>query len=314
MWALPAIPDVGSRYRIVMTSTVARVARNLPPALVRRARAAAEAGLEPVPTRDAATVVLLRDGLDGPETYLLRRVPSMTFAAGMYVFPGGVVDPRDADADLAWRGPVPSDWAGRLSADAALAGALVCAAVRETFEESGVLLASPADDPADTIVEDTRDAGWEADRQALVDHSLAFSALLARGRLALRADLLAPWAHWITPEFEERRYDTRFFVAAMPARQLTRDVGGEADRVTWVRPADAVRAANRGEAAMLAPTLTTLDELATFPEVAAILAAAPTRRIAPILPRAVVDGDDVRLLVPGDPGYDAAGDGSVGSR
>ncbi|MGH3360506.1 MAG: NUDIX hydrolase, partial [Nocardioidaceae bacterium] len=96
---------------------------------------------EPVRPVDAATVVLLRDGADGLEAYFLRRQPTMAFAAGMYVFPGGRVDPRDADADVRWVGPPPSAWAARFGCDESLARALVCAAVRETYEESDVLLA-----------------------------------------------------------------------------------------------------------------------------------------------------------------------------
>src|SRR4051795_9795578 len=114
--------------------------------------------------RHASTVVLLRDRPDGMEAYLLRRTRTMAFAAGMYVFPGGSVDPRDeALADDAWVGPPPQQWAGLLSADAALAKALVCAAVRETFEESGVLLAGT---DADHVVADTTGEDWERDRLA----------------------------------------------------------------------------------------------------------------------------------------------------
>ena len=88
-------------------------------------------------------MVLLREGHVGPEVYLLRRQTSMAFAGGMCVFPGGGVDPRDHDASVAWAGPSPAEWAERLACDESLARALVCAAVRETFEESGVLLAGP---------------------------------------------------------------------------------------------------------------------------------------------------------------------------
>ena len=92
--------------------------------------------------KGAATVVLLRDQAGGPpEVYLLRRHLGMAFAAGMYAFPGGTVDVRDSDREVAWAGPTPAEWGRRLSCDEATARALVCAAVRETFEESGVLLA-----------------------------------------------------------------------------------------------------------------------------------------------------------------------------
>src|SRR3712207_1025421 len=205
--------------------------RALPADLVARAREFEERGAQPAPTRDAATVVLLRDAPEfGVEVYLLRRVTSMSFAAGMHVFPGGSVDPRDADAEIAWAGPTAAEWSDRLGADEPLARALVCAAVRETFEESGVLLAGPS---SDEVLADVSGEDWEADRQALLDRSLAFSAMLQRRGLVLRADLFRPWNHWITPEVEPKRFDTRFFVAALPQGQTPRDVGGEADEVHW---------------------------------------------------------------------------------
>jgi 8-oxo-dGTP pyrophosphatase MutT (NUDIX family) len=281
-------------------------ARALPDRLVARARAVAGSAAAgphlPAEPRAAATVVLVRDRRDGPgvEAYLLRRVASMAFAAGMHVFPGGSVDPRDADATVAWAGPPAREWAGVLSADEPLARALVCAAVRETFEESGVLLAGPS---ADAVVADTTGRQWETDRAALVDRSLAFADFLARRALVLRADLLRPWAHWITPEFEELRYDTRFFVAALPSGQRTRDVGGEADTVAWVRPEEALGRHRRGEMAMLPPTVVTLAELAAYASATDVLAAGTARDINPVLPRIVITDEDVRMLLPGDPDY-----------
>src|SRR5215210_4680744 len=145
---------------------------SLPPDLVERARAFARGTGVVSPTRDAATVVLLRDRPAGPEVYLLRRAPSMAFAAGMHVFPGGSVDPRDAAQATAWAGPPPSHWAGLLGCDEELARALVCAAVRETFEESGILLAGSS---PDDVVADTTEASWEDDRLALLDRSLSLA-------------------------------------------------------------------------------------------------------------------------------------------
>jgi 8-oxo-dGTP pyrophosphatase MutT (NUDIX family) len=275
--------------------------RGLPPQIIEQARAVERGEVTPAQVRHASTVVLLRDAANGPEAYLLRRTRTMAFAAGMYVFPGGSVDPRDESlADSAWSGPAPGGWAGLLSADERLAKALVCAAVRETFEESGVLLAGTAE----AVVDDTTGDDWEQDRLALVDRSLSFAAMLERRGLALRADLLRPWAHWITPEFEPKRFDTRFFVAALPAGQRTRDVGGEADRVTWIRPQDALDALGRGEIGMLPPTAFTLSELATYGDVASVLAAGHDRDIKPVLPKLVVgDDDEARLLLPHDEGY-----------
>jgi 8-oxo-dGTP pyrophosphatase MutT (NUDIX family) len=242
------------------------------------------------------------------QVYLIRRVSSMAFAAGATVFPGGSVDLRDAHLpDRYWSGPQPSEWTGALGADVDLSRALVCAAVRETFEESGVVLAGPT---AESVVADIRDDGWETDRKALLDRSLAFAELLERRSLVLRADLLRPWAHWITPEIETRRFDTRFFVAALPSGQRTRDVGGEADQVFWMRPRDAVAAAVSNEIALMPPTMATLTELSGYDDVDAVLTAATAREVAPILPKVTVvepDGDGgsprLRFFLPGDAGY-----------
>ncbi len=250
----------------------------------------------PVVPKGAATVVLLRDQPGGrPEVYLLRRHLEMAFAAGMYAFPGGTVDVRDSDREVAWAGPTPAEWGRRLSCDEANARALVCAAVRETFEESGVLLAGAS---LDSVVDDTTGDDWEADRAGLVDRSLGFADLLGRRGLVLRTDLLATWAHWITPEFEPRRYDTRFFVAAMPPGQRTRDVSGEADSVVWMTPAAAVAGVDAGVMAMLPPTYLTLRDMLAFGTVDAALAAAPARHIRTVVPGVEVIGDEGFLTLP----------------
>jgi 8-oxo-dGTP pyrophosphatase MutT (NUDIX family) len=267
----------------------------LPDRLAERARDISEGRVEAAAPRDASTVILLRDSSEGLLVYLLRRVSSMKFAPGAYVFPGGSVDRRDGDLAVAWSGPSPAEWGSAFGATETLARELVCAAVRETFEESGVLLAGPA---SDAIVPDTSGDDWEADRQALLDRSQSLAELLARRGLVLRGDLLRPWAHWITPEIEERRYDTRFFVAALPDGQRTRDVSTESDRVTWVRPGDAAAAARRGDMPMLPPTLVTLTELAAYDSVADVLAA--VRTVRPRLPEARVTGDGVFLFLPED--------------
>ena len=257
----------------------------LPPSI---AQHAVRHGGEIAPTRDAATVVLLRDGDDGVEAYLMRRQRSMSFAAGMYVFPGGGVDPRDSDTDVAWAGPDPTTWAERLGCSTELARTLVCAAVRETYEEAGVLLAGP---DAQTVVGDTSGADWEEDRRALEAHSLAFSDFLRRRSLVLRTDLLGAWTHWITPDFEPKRFDTRFFVAVMPQGQRVGALTGEADHASWMPLRTALASVDAGEMAMLPPTEVTCLELATLPSADAVLEAARRRRIVPVQPRLVeVDG------------------------
>ncbi len=250
--------------------------------------------MEPAAPRDAATVVLLRPAASGGfEVYLLRRRRSMAFAPGAHVFPGGSVDPRDADADVAWAGPGPGEWARILQGSAAVARALICAAVRETFEESGVLLAGPA---PDGVVADTRGEDWEADRHALLDRSLSLAGLLQRRGLVLRSDLLRPWARWITPALERRRFDTRFFAAALPGSQRTRHVGGEADEVVWLAPSAAIGAARKGEIMLMPPTAVTLAELARHDSLAGVLAASGD--MTPREPHISVSGDAAWLNIP----------------
>jgi 8-oxo-dGTP pyrophosphatase MutT (NUDIX family) len=203
----------------------------------------------------------------------------MPFAPGMYAFPGGSVDPRDADADVRWAGPDASVWGARFGQPPRVAQAIVCAAVREVFEESGVLLAGP---DASTVVGDVSGDDWEAQRAALVARKLGFAELLRDRDLVLRGDLLAPWSRWITPEFEPRRYDTYFFLARLPDGQLTRNVGGEADEVRWLRPAE------RRELAMLPPTRATLAQLDAYHSIAELVTAAGVRDAAtPVIPHLV---------------------------
>ncbi|WZH52010.1 MAG: NUDIX hydrolase [Nocardioides alkalitolerans] len=259
----------------------------LDPEVVTRAQEYAAGRHTPAEPRDAATVVLLREGrgdVPGPEVYLLRRQASMAFAAGMAVFPGGGVDPRDFDAELsrdAWAGPSPADWAVRLGVDEHLALALVCAAVRETFEESGVLLAGPS---ADEVVADTTGDDWEADRVALESRELAFTAFLARRGLVVRTDLLGLWDAWTTPVFEPRRFRTWFFVAALPEGQRTRDVSRESSSVVWLPAATAVEQAEADELAMMPPTYLTCLDVAAQDGPAAALAEAATREAVMFTP------------------------------
>ena len=248
----------------------------------------------PAVPRDAATVMLLRHSDAGLEVYMLRRKPTMAFAPGAQVFPGGSVDPRDSDEQVAWAGPDAAEWGQVFDAPPALARALVCAAVRETFEESGVLLAGES---ADSVVADTTSDEWEADRQALLDHSVSLAELLARRGLVLRADLLRPWSRWITPVIEPRRFDTRFFAAALPSGQRTRDVGGEAAEVAWLQPGDALAAGKRGEIRLFPPTAVTLSELAECGDLDTVLTG--PRQVAPIIPAVQLREGAVWLTVPG---------------
>ena len=269
----------------------------LPPEFLERARAAQDPSFVPAPARDAATVALVRDAPGGLEVYLLRRVRGMAFAGGMHVFPGGSVDLADASAAVGWAGPTAADWAVDLTTSEPLARSLVCAAVRETFEESGVLLAGV---DGQDLLPDVSSDDWEAERVALEGRQHSLSELLARRGLVLRSDLLRPLAHWITPEVEPKRFDTRFFLARLPEGQVTRAAGTEADQRLWVRPADALEQG----LGMLPPTRAVLEELSAYADVDAALAA--PRALTPILPRLLVGADDrLVFLLPGDDGYPA---------
>ena len=218
---------------------------------------------EPAPLipRPAATVMLVRDTSEGIKVFLMRRHSEMEFVAGVMVFPGGGVDDRDRTADIAWFGPEPTWWAERLGVDVGLAAALVCAAARETFEESGVLFAGPDKGSGDPgIISDASVYGEQ--RHALEQKSLSFAEFLRTERLVLRADLLRPWANWVTPKEERpRRYDTYFFVGALPEGQRADGENTETDRAFWTTPQAALDEFADGKSFLLPPTWTQLDSL-----------------------------------------------------
>ncbi|OBH59547.1 NUDIX hydrolase [Mycobacterium colombiense] len=245
----------------------------------------------PLVARPAATVMLVRDDPGGIAVFLMRRHARMEFAAGTVVFPGGGVDDRDRNADIAWAGPPPQWWAQRFGIEPDLAEALVCAAARETFEESGVLFAGPVgrgSTAPDSIVGDASVYG-EA-RRALAERSLSFADFLRQENLVLRSDLLRPWANWVTPEAERtRRYDTYFFVGALPQGQRADGENTESDLAGWMAPRAAIDEFEAGRCFLLPPTWTQLDSLAgrTVAEVLAV-----ERQIVPVQPHLEIQGDN----------------------
>jgi 8-oxo-dGTP pyrophosphatase MutT (NUDIX family) len=266
----------------------------LPPAMVRRA---IDFRGDPAPARPAATVVLLRPSGESFEVYVLKRAAGMVFA-GQFAFPGGGVDPSDHPETIR------TDWAGRLGLEEEPARAVVGAAARELFEEAGVLLAGPLDEVDRTVgdgsltgvvttttVGDVSAADWEADRAAVAARELTMTELLRRRGLRLRDDLLLPWARWITPEFEARRFDTWFFVALLPDGQTARDVSGESEGARWIEPAAA------DGLAMLPPTRSTLRSLTPYRRMTDVVAAATHRDAAtPVTPRVELTEDGGALL------------------
>lgn len=249
-----------------------------------------------VPVKDASTVMVLRDSDHGPEVFVARRVRGMAFAGGMTVFPGGGVDPADEDPDVAWTGPDPRWWADRFSCEVPRARRLVCAAARETFEECGVLLADHLDGRP------VADAGrYHGSRAGLEGHELAFSEFLARESLSLAAGRLRPFDHWITPAVEKKRYDTRFFLAALPEGQEPDDLTSEVDLTLWARPAEVLQTFREGRSMLLPPTWTQLRHLAEFPDVASALAA--DRDIRPIEPEILEHRGAIRVGFDGSDEY-----------
>jgi 8-oxo-dGTP pyrophosphatase MutT (NUDIX family) len=240
---------------------------------------------EPVAPRPAATVVVLRDGSAGLEVYLQRRTRTMGYAAGLWVFPGGRVDPADRDpaVDVSWAGPSPGTWARRLGLPVDQARGAVVAAGRECLEEAGILLAERAP-AADALA---------AARQQLLAGRERLAGVLDRLGARLDTSRLSYWGWWVTPEAEPRRYDTRFFVAALPDGAAATMHALEAERERWFPVAGTAPDPLR----MLPPTFCTLRELAAFGSVAEVLAAAEGRTVERILP---VHVDDVVVLPSGE--------------
>jgi 8-oxo-dGTP pyrophosphatase MutT (NUDIX family) len=244
--------------------------------------------------RPAATVLLLRDGAPGGatgiEVFMQVRHQDMKFASGALVFPGGRVDPEDyvlaADAvrSPATAGLDPLD------------GALRVAAIRETFEESGVLLARPRG--AVGLVSGERLHGLAAGGHG-------FAAMLAEAELVLAADLLVHFAHWITPVHNPRRFDTHFFALAAPADQVGAHDGTESVESMWIAPRDVVAGSEAGRFKLVFATLMNLKRLDRYVSVAEALDAARRARVVTVTPLLVErgEGNVRRMRIPVEAGY-----------
>jgi 8-oxo-dGTP pyrophosphatase MutT (NUDIX family) len=245
-------------------------------------------GRADVPVRDAATVILLRDDPQGLQVWLLTRVPQIVFAGGMAVFPGGRVD--SADRELPWSGRSVDWWAQAFACEPDAARALVGAAVRETFEETGVLLTTPA-------------AHLPAEEIARLQHEvesgqLSFTSMLSAAGLAIDSDALRPWARWVTPMGEKRRYDTHFFVAGLPSGAQAFDLTTESSFAAWVVVSDALASAERGERTLLPPTRAMLTSLAGLASVRDVFEAAEARDLAAVRPIMFFEPDGARIELP----------------
>lgn len=257
---------------------------------------------EPVRPRPAATIVLLRDGRDGLEALLVRRSRRSGFVPGSYVFPGGRVDRADADTALIERldGLTAEAAAERLGARDAdpPAVAYYVAALREAFEETGLLVGTRPDGAPPPSA--AHDADIERVREDLMTDRSGFAEALDRLRCRLAGDAVAYFAHWITPEAEPRRYDTRFFAAAVPDGATARTDPREMTDALWIRPDEALRRLERGRLPMVFPTIRTLERLTAYGSAEQALAelhAAPVRTVMPTL---VVTPTGIGMSVEGE--------------
>ncbi len=237
----------------------------------------------PPELRPAATVVVLRDGPRGPEVFLVQRSAKSGFMPLAHVFPGGRVD--DADSLVPVLGA--EAHVRRMGCDDATA--YVVAAVRETYEESGVLLA--------------RGEGDDSIRTALQKREITFGEAAEREGWVVDGEALVYWSWWLTPELESRRYDTRFFVAQVNREVSARHDDYETVDSAWWAVCDTLDAFDRHELVLAPPTWRTLWELQGHPDVASIMAAGRKRRPVPIMPRGVVIDGCITVLLPGDPDF-----------
>lgn len=247
------------------------------------------------PVRDAATVVMLRDAPAGMEVFLLKRHGLSDVLGGVYVFPGGKVDASDAEMDMQARlDQSPQTLHATLNepqlAELSAAG-LYVAALREVFEESGVLFAHGASVDA------------TASATAMLREGLRFDAMLANLSLRLQTQSVLPWSRWITPRMasvSHKRFDTRFFVAGVPLHQTAQHDNHEATESVWLQPRDALEQYWSGAIQLAPPQIMSLAHLSHHASVASVMRQARSGKPAMIEPEPF-DHDGMRVICyPGD--------------
>lgn len=251
------------------------------------------AGKRPVAPVPAATILMLRDGADGLEVFMVVRHHQIDFASGALVFPGGKADPHDFDAALAEHlDGAPDDADMR---------AIQVSAIREAFEECGILLARDAD--GGSLVSGARLAQVEHYRGDLNAGAVRIAEFLARERLRLACDALVHFAHWVTPAMMPKRFDTHFFLAAAPADHRAVHDGHESVDSLWIRPAEVLEQARRGEHTVIFPTLRNVEKLAAFASVSDALSAASATAVVRVEPWTERRADGAWLCIPKEAGY-----------
>ena len=246
----------------------------------------------------SATILLVRDGARGLEVFMVQRHHQIDFATGAMVFPGGKLEPGDRAPALRAR---TRGCEGLSDPDLALRAG----AIRETFEEARVLLARRRGN-ADLLTGAEVLALEERHRAALEKHEIAIDALAEREDLELACDALVPFAHWITPVFMPKRFDTWFFLMAAPPDQVAVHDGHESVDSVWIRPQDAVAEADAGRRTIIFPTLLNVKKLGRSATVAEAIAAARGAPVVTVLPT-VADTERGRMMrIPAEAGYDVS--------
>ena len=262
--------------------------------------------------REAATVMLVRDAPRGTgvEVCMVRRNLAAEFVAGAYVFPGGSVDPGDRERDV-WTfcaGLSDAEASARLGVDEG-GLSLWVAALRESFEEVGVLVAT-GPDGGDDLIDLSDPSVAERFRRHRLDLNRgrrSFLEVCRDEQLRLAVDRLHYVSHWITPEVAPKRFDTRFFVAVAPPGQEAVHDNGETIGSEWVRPSDALERHASGEIDLMPPTVANLEAIGEHPSADAVVRwAAAVEDVPAILPIVRVDDGALLVLRPGDDGYDEA--------
>ena len=246
------------------------------------------------PIVPAATVLLLRDRPDGLEVFMVVRHHQIDFASGALVFPGGKADPQDFE-------PALRALADNGNSDDKLFAAEV-SALRETFEECGILLAR--DVATDKTIDGVRLASLQKFRQPIVDHEMDFAELLEKEGLRLQCGDLGHFAHWITPAMMPKRFDTHFYAASAPEDHLALHDGHESVDSVWIKPATALQEAAEGKRTIIFPTLRNIEKLARHATVAQALEACRTEKPVPVLPWVEDRDGDNYLCIPPEAGYD----------
>lgn len=246
---------------------------------------------------DAATVMVLRDGADGLEVFMVRRHGKSSFMANAWVYPGGRLDDADTDEDVLAR----IEGEPRLDLDSKTrAAGLYLAAIRETFEEAGVLLARPRG--SSEWVDLLSSPRFETYRTMLQTGDESLLHVAEQEDLVFPIDELAYFAHWITPTFEPKRFDTFFFLARAPENQAPLHDQRETTDSFWIRPAEALQRFEAGELYLAPPTQRTLERLSVFDSTDAAFAAAEAMTVPCVIPH-LLPGATPVLLLPGDPEF-----------